>query len=380
LLAKRAELLQRIRIEDPRWRSLSEPVPFDLRGVLDLLAERQQAALSLYYRPDQVVAVLLWDGRCAAECLHLEDQVRNGLSAYLANLELKNPKIETIDPVNSGVKAGDLVPPDLLNQALEATNLVVVPHGPLHLLPWAGLSHNGQRLFQHCPVGILPNLSCLPALTTAFASAPRIALFGSPDYSQFPLVEPLRYGKGELNILQEIYQSHGSVIVAKPQMGKDATEAKFWELARNPDGAGAILHVCCHGNFEAGEPMHSGLLVTDGRIDAAEITRTNLPYDEVVLSACHTGHRPTEVAGINLTGDDILGLPGAFLEAGTRSLLVSIPPAREDVTMDFMTLYHERRVTGTTPLAALQYAQTEMLSGSRYPPCLWVGFTVYGYQ
>lgn len=380
LLTQRAELLERFRIEDSRWRSLSEPVPFDLPRMLALLAERRQAALNLYYRPDQVVTVLLWDGSCTAARLPLSDRARTGLAEYVANLEMAKPVIENFDPAALGLSAADLVPPDLLNQALKADSLVVVPHGPLHLLPWAGLSHDRQRLFQHCPVGILPNLSCLPALTAAFAAAPRIALFGAPNYSKLPGVKPLMYGEEELITLQDIYQTQGGVIGKTPRLGKDATEVGFWELAKNPEGGGAILQVICHGNFEAGEPMHSGLLVCAGKIDAAEIARSHLPYDEVVLSACHTGHRPTAVGGVHLTGDDIVGLPGAFLEAGTRSVLVSIPPARDDVTLNFMTLYHEQRATGATPLAALQFAQKEMLQASRYPLNLWVGFTIYGYQ
>jgi CHAT domain-containing protein len=45
-----------------------------------------------------------------------------------------------------------------------------------------------------------------------------------------------------------------------------------------------------------------------------------------------------------------------------------------------MTLYHERRTIGATPLEALQYAQKWMLSDAKYPACLWAGFTVYGCQ
>ena len=379
LLSKRAELLERIRIGDPRWRSLSEPVPFDVRRVLNLLAGRQQAAISLYYRPEQVVAVLLREGRCTAARLPLSDKTRTGLAAYVANLELALPVSEHFDPAPLGLTAADLVPPDLLKQGLEAASLVVVPHGPLHLLPWAALQHDGQRLFERCAVGIVPNLSCLLALTASFAQAPPIALFGAPDYSKSPRLRPLTYGEVELNDLEGIYQTHGGVI-GKPRMSKDATEAAFWELALNSAGAEAILHVCCHGKFETGEPMHSGVEVSDGRVDAAEIARARLPYGEVILSACSTGHRPTEVGGVPLVGDDIVGLPGAFLEAGVRSVLVSIPPAGDEVTWNFMTIYHERRATGATPLSALQHVQQEMLRSARFPPQLWVGFTVYGYQ
>jgi CHAT domain-containing protein len=83
---------------------------------------------------------------------------------------------------------------------------------------------------------------------------------------------------------------------------------------------------------------------------------------------------------VTLSGDDILGLPGAFLESGIRSVLVSIPRARDDATLQFMTIYHENRAEGKSPLFALQETQKAMLSSPVYPPYLWIGFTVYGCQ
>jgi CHAT domain-containing protein len=61
-----------------------------------------------------------------------------------------------------------------------------------------------------------------------------------------------------------------------------------------------------------------------------------------------------------------------------RSVLVSIPWARDDAAMTFMRLYHRAREGGDTPLAALRQTQMRMLEYGTYPPYLWVGFTVYG--
>ena len=143
---------------------------------------------------------------------------------------------------------------------------------------------------------------------------------------------------------------------------------------------GAIVHIACHGKFETGEPLNSGLLLTDGRLDTAEIAQSRLPFSEVILSACSLGYRPTEAQGVTLSGDDMIGLPGAFLEAGAQSVLVSITKARDDATLELMTLYHEQRVDGVPPLFALQTTQKRMINSLRYPPHLWIGFTLYGCQ
>ena len=99
------------------------------------------------------------------------------------------------------------------------------------------------------------------------------------------------------------------------------------ELAARTDADGAILHVSCHGTLSVEDPLGSGLLLVDGKIDAAELATTALHYEEVVLSACSTGWRPQAAEGIELSGDDVLGLPGAVLEAA-RARSSSASPRR----------------------------------------------------
>src|SRR5919109_129321 len=101
----------------------------------------------------------------------------------------------------------------------------------------------------------------------------------------------------------------------------------FLNIVKHSDAIGAILHIACHGTFEYDEPLSSGLFMSDYEVNASEIALSILKYDDVVLSACNTGQRPIKVKEIELSGDDILGVPGAFLEAGIKSMLVSIPPA-----------------------------------------------------
>ena len=126
--------------------------------------------------------------------------------------------------------------------------------------------------------------------------------------------------------------------------------------------------------------MNSGLLMTDSKVDASEIVRSTLKYYEIILSTCSTGWRPVKVCDIELSGDNILGLSGAFLEAGVKSVLVSIPIADDRAACRFITLYHQNRIDGKSPLTSLQETQKIMISDSEYEPFTWIGFTVYGYQ
>ncbi len=376
LLARRGELLERLRFSDPRWRSLSAPPPFDLEELLGVLAGRRQAALTLFSRPGEVVAVLLQDGRCRIAAQPLSVETAAALRAYQENLQAKHAIEAQFDPATFEELSADRLMPAAFLETLDSQSLIVVPHGVLHLLPWAALVFRGQRLFERMPVGVLPNLTCVRTLQMTPNSAPRIALIGAPALGG-PGMPDLPLAEAELRTLPDVYGSRARLIDCVA-VGADATESAFHSLARHEAAKGAILHIACHGVFETGEPFNSGLLLSHGRLDAAEIARTRLLFDEVVLSACSTGYRPTTVQGLPLHGDDVLGLPGAFLEAGVRSLLVSIPKARDDATLQFMTLYHEQRASGAPPLASLRATQRAMLDDSRYPPFLWAGFTVYG--
>lgn len=125
----------------------------------------------------------------------------------------------------------------------------------------------------------------------------------------------------------------GRDLLARRSWGHLATQDGFWRVTRDPAAEGALLHVSCHAHMDPLEPMSSGLLLADvAKVDAAEVARGSLPFDEVVLSGCSTGWRPTRVGGVELAGDDTVGLPAAFLEAWVRSVLVSVPPAADLAT------------------------------------------------
>ena len=382
LLARRADLLERIRFSDPRWRTMTAPVPFDLSQVANTLSVLGHAALSLFYLGDRVIAVLVKDGKRDVAQVQLAPDVKSNLDRYVKNLQAKNFKPAWFDlSAGLGVEAHHLVPRELLESALQAKQLIIVPHGSLHLVAWAGMIFKGQRLFEYCPVGVLPNLSCVLHLKHDMLNQPPIALIGAPDYGKQSTLARLPFTQAEIERIRDAYAYvDAGRIIGEALIGSQATEENFWRLAKDERASGAIFHIACHGTFESEEPLYSGLLMSDAQVDAAEIARTALKFQQVVLSACSTGYRPTQVQGVELAGDDILGLPGAFLEAGAQSVLVSIPKAADDATFQFMVTYHGYRLDGKSPLAALQETQRAMLTDAHCPPPTWIGFTVYGCQ
>jgi CHAT domain-containing protein len=376
MLKRRAELLERIRIADPRWRALSHSRQINIDAALRVLSSRSQAAVTLYYEPPELSAVLLFAGGVRVGQLQVTEKLAANLAEYSKNLQKPNPDFHKYDlSTEYSVQAEDLIPASLLEQALTARSLIMIPHGLLHLVPWAGLIYEGKRLFERLPVGLLPNLDT--AVTEIRPSKPRnAALMGVGHYPGFQKLGDLPSAPGEMKDIGDIYHD-ADVEVRGPVLDGEATERAFWDLVKHATGPGNLLHLSCHGMIVPKEPMNSGLLLFDSKVDAAEVARTPLPFDEVVLSACSTGWRPTEVGDILLTADEILGIPAGFLEAGVKSVLVSITQAQGPAARALTTHYHRKRALGDPPLLAFQAAQKQMLE-SGTAPSMWIGFALYG--
>lgn len=376
-LQERSEMLERVRFSDDRWRGLSEPVGFNLDDVLASLDRRGQAALNLFLIDDEVVTVLLTAKQVRIARQPLDVDVRRRLHEYLSNLQALRPNPLGFDASREFVLgAKHFVSQEFLTAALSTNGLIVIPHGVLHLLPWSGLIFNARRLFEYCPIGMLPNLSCITPKTEPKRIPTGVGLIGDPDYGELTQLSPLKSAGDELAAIQQLYES-GSRVVHPVCIASSAKSDGFYELAAKADGQGGILHIACHGTYDPTEPMSSGLLLSDAKIDAAEIANQPLRWAEVVLSACNSGWRPMQVGGVSLVGDDILGLPAAFLEAGASSVLVSIPEAGDRASRELTVKYHEERLKGNSPMAALQVAQKYMLNSGSHQPCHWMGFVVY---
>ncbi|MGD6978845.1 CHAT domain-containing protein [Citricoccus sp. CH26A] len=380
LLKQRRALLEEIRLKDPRWRGLRVPAPPDIESIHHQLAASRRLALILHLRGDRLIAGLLGgpEGVVVDERTW-DDNTHQAVRQYAANLTRVNPDHTIYDlSEQGGVDLVDLLPASIsraLTGALSSASVVlVVPHDVLHLLPWAALKMKGRRLFDSAAVGLLPNLAALAIEDGSVLSSPQVALIGDPDYTGLEeTYSPLPEAAAELSDLEALYGPER--LIMPPARGKHATEAACLELLRRPEGENAILHVACHADIDEEEPLASALILSNSTLDAGEIIQRRCPYPEVVLSACSTGWRPQTAHEMTLAGDDALGLVASFLEAGARSLLVSVTKANDQESRRFTTTWHRYRRSGRKPLEAFRATQQQLEGGPVY---LWAGMTLYG--
>lgn len=231
---------------------------------------------------------------------------------------------------------------DSLLPPIEADHLVIMPHGPLHRVPFTAVVRE-------------------TAAASTLSLSPSGALFARRRPKPASISSGLAVG----------YQG-GSEESALPYVAAEVKLAaalmggKAWS-GRSPKKAGlqaraaeaGWLHFACHGRFDDEDPMASYLETGEGeRLTAREVQAAwRLQARLVTLSACESG-----VSQI-LRGDEPMGLVRAFMSAGAQAVLVSQWPVDDLATLLLMTHFYEIVQEGGASLSRALAAAQDWLRG-----------------
>ena len=249
----------------------------------------------------------------------------------------------------------------------EGQRLIVVPHGPLHYLPFQALRVKGRYLIEMHPVSVAPSASVAMHLAqrTPRAEA-KLAVFGNP-------------------LIAEKYNLPGAETEARrivqffPRnqlyMGAEATKAQF----RKVMGGMSIVHVAAHAEVDQIDPLYSRILLANegGRqdfLEAHEVLAMRMRGTALVtLSTCDSG------LGRVASGDEVLGFPRVFLSAGVSALIASLWPVSDEATEALMSALYRELVAGNDLQRAMQAGQLAVLSKPQTAhPFFWAPFNLIG--
>ncbi|MFQ5500671.1 MAG: CHAT domain-containing protein [Phycisphaerae bacterium] len=237
--------------------------------------------------------------------------------------------------------------------------LVVVPHGPMHYLPFGALKlPGGDYLIVKHPVVVLPALGVLKHCREINRGRLESVLsVGNPSLhsSQWPA---LPFAETEARALSRLFAEQSTLLT-----GEQATETNVVEAFGDHD----IIHLGTHGQLEARSPNNSALMFTrgpddDGRLTVREIRELKLRANLIVLSACNTALGATESGRLGAPGDDLVGLSRAFMTAGAPSVVCSLWQVSDESTKDTMLTFYNHLRRGRNKAEALQLAQVAMMS------------------
>jgi CHAT domain-containing protein len=337
--------------------ALSELVsvaPPDFAKVQGLLA-RDESLLMFYGSGRQLHAFVLNAGGVHAAEIRAE-----GLEDEVKRLRLALGRQDSAAPQLLRQLYARLIQP--VKDHLSTTRLTIVPHGPLHYVPFAALNDGSADLIDRHSIRMLPNVSVLQYLKRA-SRVPLENMFvmGNPDLGDPKLDLP--GAEFEAKQLQERFK------VQRLLLRKQATRSGFRQFAP----AAPLIHVASHGEFDAAKPLHSGLMLSaEGkaggidRLTVSDLYAMKLDAALVTLSACETG------LGSVLTGDDVIGLTRGFLYAGAGTVIASLWSVDDDATAFLMLRMYEAFQDGKGD-DFLRQAQLE--TRKKFPnPLFWAAF------
>ena len=244
---------------------------------------------------------------------------------------------------------------DPLEKFVESRNLVVVPVGALHYVPFHALFDGENYLIEKHEVAYSPSATVWQFLASKpLRKAKNAFLMGFAD-------ERIPFVNSEIEILNRIFPK------AKSFTGDAATFAAFIENAPKFD----VLHLACHGNFRPENPLFSSLHLADGWITVRDICAQRLKAEIVTLSACETGLNKI------FAGDEILGLARGFLSAGAKSLVLSLWTVNDEAATRLMKTFYIELRTGKTASEALKIAQRNFIEEGVHP-YFWSPFALIG--
>ena len=117
--------------------------------------------------------------------------------------------------------------------------------------------------------------------------------------------------------------------------------------------------------------MFSGIRLCDSYLTLYDLYQFNLPADLITLSGCATGL--TTISA----GDELMGLVRGLLQAGARSLLLSLWNVHDRSTTELMRSFYAQFCNGMNKVQALQHATWELRK--KYPhPYYWAPFKLVG--
>lgn len=320
--------------------------------------------------PDSaVVAHVAPDG--SAFALPLEDGRRSIVQAVRRLREAAIAENDDLAAELARELKDRVLPPELrarwAQSGGEQPRLLLLLHGPLEELPFEFLeltTAGGQEIV---PLALPGLLGGGPGEALQPEALDRWLLFGSPLESS--AAANLPYLPGARAELEEIAALRPSAELA---LGGDFDREGF-------EGAlmsGAAIHVATHLTRECGcrsaRLADVGLALGAGEIFCAhEVRRRAGPLPLVVLAACETaGGRFVDAEGLH-------GLARAFLESGTRNLLVSLWPVEDEAAQRFALAFHRALSDGEAPSRAAHRARRS-LQAAGYGSADWAAFRLLG--
>jgi CHAT domain-containing protein len=320
---------------------------------------------------------------------------RSGIHAYSlpsrAAIEANAAKyrneihVKLIDPTLAQTLFRELLAP--IQGYAEKRDLVIVPDGQLHLLPFSALGNKGAYVISSHTVDVVPSSTAfvilnrqsdekeraeMPYIGVAAwtqntdSRSPILRAISGPERSEFV---PLPYSEAEVETIAHDLPRPNTIL-----LGANATETRFKKMSTEST---EVIHLALHGYADIDYPDRSALIFApevngpdDGLLQAREIRELHIKAKLVTLSACDTGVGPVGET-------DVANVVNAFIEAGADSVVSTLWDLEDESTEHLMTVFYSRLALHQRKVDALRSAQLDLLDQG-LSPYFWAGVQIVG--
>jgi tetratricopeptide (TPR) repeat protein len=251
----------------------------------------------------------------------------------------------------------------ILNELSAVDAVIIIPHGPLHTLPFHALRVDDHYLIEKYSVSYAPSAMVLnycwnksSSHSQQLQSLGRPLLIGVPDERSLHVTDEIKALARlfpDADVLLEDQATFDQVNQAAPECG--------------------MFHLAAHGLFRPEAPLLSSIHLADRWLAVQDVYDLKLKPILVTLSACETG------LGHDAGGDDLVGLVRGFLYAGACSLVVSLWVVDDESMTQLVKTFYTRCLAGSAKAMALREAQLELIKTYEHP-YYWAPLVLVGNQ
>lgn len=363
-----ADLLIEMKTANPELADAVSVAPLPIAEVQAMLAD-SVALLEYFFAKDRLLCWVVDRAQVRAVATPFE---RNRLNENVVQFRKAIQKRASTESFARALYDLLIKPAEPFLQA--AKQLVIVPHGALHYLPFPALQRaDSTYLIDTHALALAPSATVLgfcyrkgTVLLSRAEKENRVLALGNPDLGNPRLDLP--FAEKEIRSLEQTFGEITSYT------RRQATPSALFASA----GAAEVLHFSCHGVYDDLNPLFSALLLAPdsthrtGRLEAHKIFGMQLQTSLVMLSACETGL--VRVTG----GDEVTGLARSFIFAGTPALIASLWTVDDLATAITVKRFYRFLKSGASKAQALREAQRFVRDHHNRHPAYWASFGLTG--
>ncbi len=354
--------LRELQASDQEFSSLQEAATVDIETIRSAVPE--DTLLLEYYIARGVVYVCVL-GRDQLEILPVTiasraREILRLLQFQLSKFQLGSDYVgEFLEGINESTDASlrelfdELVSP--IRNLLEKRQLVVIPHGFLHYIPFHALRDGERYLVDDFSISYAPSASVYYLSCDKRGAGKNKSLVLGVTGVERPRI--LEEAKAAATVLPN----------ARLFVGDEASQ----ETLRTQGRESRFVYIATRSTFRQDNPMFSAIELGGSQLSLFDLYNLRLRAELVVLSGCEM-----KPGG---DGDELVGLTRGLLYAGARSVLVDLWPASDDSRLLLMRSFLDSVGKGSLASDALGRAMQEVRQ--RYShPYYWAPYLLVGAQ